>query len=42
MLDKKVIYDPNTRNIFDYDTFVTSGKKELLDLGQLNYDGMVI
>ncbi len=39
-LDRVVIYNKDTRNIYDYDTWVT--KKELLDLGQLNYDGIVI
>ena len=38
--DKKVIYDSETRNIFDYDIYTK--KKELLDLGQLNYHSKVI
>ena len=39
-VDKKVIYQPETRNIFDYEVYTT--KKELLDLGELNYHGKVI
>ena len=39
-LDRVVVYNKETRNIYDYDTWAT--KKELLDLGQLNYDGIVI
>ena len=36
----KVIYDPKTRTIFDYDMY--TDKKELLDLGELSNQGKVI